>query len=195
MALTELIARLEHEAQTRVRAIQDKADAEVRAIEAATETAVAEVMARQFDPERAERQLVQQRELAAARRIARAHELEARRAQIARVLSRARTLLMAAGLPPTHMTALASHLEEALSFLHGLQPHVRCQSTFASALRAEIGRHNDLQLVIDESIGPGFIAEAGDGSVVVDDTLAARLGRLETHLTTRLAQTLADGGH
>jgi vacuolar-type H+-ATPase subunit E/Vma4 len=195
MALPDLISRLEHEAQDRARAIQEKADAEVRAIEAATEQAVARIMARQFDRERAERDRVHQRELAMARRQARANELEARRAQIARVLKRARTLLLEIAASPAYVGAVASHVEEALSFLEGLQPRVRCQAAFAPLLQEPIARHEGAQLVIDESIGPGFVAEAADGSVVVDDTLAERLARAETRLTMALARKLADDGH
>ena len=194
MALADLISRLEHEAHERVRAIQEKADAEVRAIEQATEKAVAEIMSRQFAPDRDERYLVQQRELTMARRQARAGELAAQHVQIGRVLNRARTLLPEIGSSPAYAGAVPSHLHEALSFLHGLQPRVRCQAAFAAILHAAIDRHEGAQLVIDESIGPGFVVEAADGSVVVDYTLAAGLARAESRLTTALARKLADDG-
>ena len=193
MALADLISRLEHEAQDRVQAIQERADAEVRAIEESTEKAVAEIMARQFDRERAERHLVRQRELAIAWRQARTRELEAQRVQIARVLNRARTYLAAIATSPAYAAAVPTHVDEALSFLHGLQPRVRCQLAFAAVLQAAVNRHEGSQLVIDESTLPGFVAEAGDGSVVVDNTLAARLARAETRLTIELARKLADG--
>jgi vacuolar-type H+-ATPase subunit E/Vma4 len=195
MALADLISRLEHEAQDRVRAILEKADAEVRAIEETTEKMVAEIVSRQFERERAERYLVQQRELVIARRQARARELEAQHVQIARGLNRARTLLPEIGASPAYAGAVPSHLEEALSFLHGLQPRVRCQAAFVPLLQGAIDRHDGSQLVIDESTGAGFVAEAGDGSVVVDDTLPVRLARAETRLTMALARKLADGTH
>ena len=195
MALADLILRLEDEAQDRVRAIREHADAEVRAIEQATEEAIAEIRSRQFEPERAKRYLVQQRELAMARRQARAHELEAQHAQIGRVLNRARTLLPEIGASAAYAAAVPSHLEEALSFLYGLQPHVRCQAAFVPLLKAVIDRHDGSQLVIDESTAAGFVAEAGDGSVLVDDTLPVRLGRAETRLTMALARKLAVDGH
>lgn len=194
MALLDLISRLEHEAHERVRAIQERANAEVRAIEQATEKAVAEIMTRQFERERAGRYLLQQRELTMARRQARAGELEAQHAQIGRVLNRARTLLPEIGGAPAYVGVVASHLHEALSFLNGLQPRVRCQAAFAATLHAAIGRHEGAQLVIDESVGPGFVAEAADGSVVVDYTLAAGLARAEPRLTMALARKLTNGG-
>src|SRR5512138_84067 len=112
MALADLISRLEHEAQDRVQAIQDNADAEVRAIEESTEKAVAEIMAHQFEPERAERHFGQQRELAVAWRQARTRELEAQRLQIARVLNRARTFLAAIATSPAYAAAVPTHLDE-----------------------------------------------------------------------------------
>ena len=194
MALADLISRLEHEAQERVRAIQEKADAEVRAIEQATDAAVAEIMSRQFARERDERDLVQQRELTMARRHSRAGELEAQHALIGRVLNRARTLLPEIGASPAYAGAVPSHLHEALSFLHGLHPRIRCQAAFAAILHAAIDRHEGAQLLIDESIGPGFVAEAADGSVVVDCTLAARFARAHSRFTMALARKLADDG-
>ena len=195
MALANLISRLEHEAQDRVRAIQEEADAEVRGIEEVTKKAIGKIMSHQFERERGERHLVQQRELAMARRQARAGELEAQHAQIGRVLNRARMLLSEIGSSPAYAAAVSSHLHEALSFLHGLQPRVRCQAAFAAVLHAAIDRHEGAQLVIDESIAPGFVAEAADGSVVVDETLPMRLARATTRLTMALARKLADDSH
>ena len=80
MALSDLISRLEHEARSQVQAIEQEALAETRAIEAATEQAIADTTTRHLERERAERQAVQQRELARARREAHARELEARHA-------------------------------------------------------------------------------------------------------------------
>jgi vacuolar-type H+-ATPase subunit E/Vma4 len=195
MALANLISRLEHEAQDRVRAIEEEADAEVRAIEEATDQAIAEIMSHQFKRQRGERHLVQQRELAMARRQARAGELEAQHAQIRRVLNRARSLVPEMGSSPAYAAAVTSHLHEALSYLHGLQPRVRCQPAFAAVLHAAIDQHDGAQLVTDESIGPGFVAEAADGSVVVDDTLPMRLVRAKPRLTMALARKLADDSH
>ena len=66
MALADLVSRLEQEAQNRIQAIQQDADAEVRRIEAATEQAVSEIAAHHFDRQRAARRTAQQRELALA---------------------------------------------------------------------------------------------------------------------------------
>jgi vacuolar-type H+-ATPase subunit E/Vma4 len=191
MALSDLISRLEQEAQNQVQVIQREAEAAVCAIDAGTDQAVADMTARHLAHERAERQILLQRELAQARRLAHGRELEARHAQIARILQRAREVVPEVASSASYLDALPSHLDEALSFLSGLRPRVRCQAAIASRLQAAIARHG-AELVIDESVGPGVVAEAGDGSVVVDNTLAARLGRAEARLAIELSGKLSE---
>jgi vacuolar-type H+-ATPase subunit E/Vma4 len=191
VALPDLIARLEQEAQSRVEAIQREADAEVRAIEADAEQTIRELTARQLEHGRAERHVGLERERAFARRQARARELEALHAQIRRVLTRTRALIADAAASAAYTAAMPSHLEEALRFVEGLHPRVRSQSACAAKLAPVVTRCG-VELVIDDSVGPGVFVEAGDGSVFVDNTLAARLARRESHLIIELARKLRD---
>lgn len=192
MALADLVSRLEQEAQNRIQAIEQDADAEVRRIEAATEQAVSEIAAHHFDRERAGRRTAQQQELARARHEARGGELEARRALLALILDRARSLLPDVAASAAYAGVLPAHLWEALSFLEGLRPRVRCQSAAAAVLRDAIARTPGARLVVDDSVGPGVVAEADDGSVVVDNTLAARLARAESRLAIELLREPGD---
>jgi len=187
MALADLISRLEADAHARAQAIREDADAQVRAIDEATEREVADITARHLEHERAGREVVRQRQLAIARRDARARELAARHAQIARILGRARALLSESALSTSYLAVLPGHLEEALSFVVGLRPRVRCQAAVAPVLQPIVDRHDDVTLLMDEGTGPGVVVEAGDGSVVVDNTLAARLARAETRLVMELS--------
>jgi vacuolar-type H+-ATPase subunit E/Vma4 len=189
MALSDLISRLEQEAQNRVEAIERDAQEQVHGIEVATEQSIAEITARHLEQEHAERQIVQQRELGLARRNARTRELEARRAQLARILNRARALVPEIAATTAYASALPSHLAEALLFLEGLQPQVRCQAVYAETLQPTINRFG-AELTIDETIGPGVVVESSDGTVVIDNTLATRLARAETRLTIELSQKL-----
>ena len=190
MALPDLIARLEQEAHGRVEAIQREADAEVQAIESEAARAVDDAMIRHLEHEHAGRRAVRERELTGARRNARARELEAQHALLARVAARARSLLHEAAAASAYGAVLPRHLDEALSFLHGLHPRVRCQAAFVPILAPAIAHHEDATLDVDETIGPGIIAEASDGSVAVDNTLAARLTRVEPALAVELARRL-----
>jgi vacuolar-type H+-ATPase subunit E/Vma4 len=191
MALPDLIARLEQEAQSRAEAIQRDADAEVRAIEADAEQTVQEITARHLEHRRAERHIGLERERATARRQARAGELEALHTQIRRVLTRARALIPEAAASAPYLAAVPLHLEQALLFVEGLHPRARCQAAFAALVTPIVTRYN-AQLVLDENVGPGVVVEAEDGTVVVDNTLAARLTRAESRLTIDLARRLRE---
>jgi vacuolar-type H+-ATPase subunit E/Vma4 len=192
MALPDLISRLEHEAQSRVQEIEKDTEAEVHAIEAATERAIAEITARHLEHQHAERRALQQRELALVQRQARARELEAHHTLLVRILQRAKALLPDIAASTSYRDALPAHLDEALSFLEDLQPRVRCQAAFAPILQATIARRSDAVLVIDESVGPGVQAEATDRSVIVDNTLASRLARAEARIAIELSRQLPD---
>ena len=192
MALPDLVSRLEQEAQSRVLVVQQEAENAVRAIEAATEHAVSAFTAGHLDRQRDGRRAAQQRELALARHQARGAELEARRAQIARILDLARSLVPEVARSSAYLDVLPAHLAEALSFLEGLRPRVRCQADVAAVLQDTIARSPGAELVIDGSVGPGMVAEAADGSVVVDNTLVARLARAEPRLAIALLRKLSD---
>jgi vacuolar-type H+-ATPase subunit E/Vma4 len=192
MALDDLIHRLEQEAQSRAEAARRDADAEVRAIEAATERSVGELMARQLEHGRAARRAAAQTAVARARQQARSRELDARREQIARVLARARALIAEVARSDSYARAMTAHAREALSFVEGLQPRVRCHSAFVPYLEAAISAYPAATLAIDDTLSPGVVAEARDGSVIVDNTLAARLSRAEIRLTIELARRLSD---
>lgn len=190
MALEDLIARLEHEAQSRVQAIQREADDEVRRIGAATEQAVSEATARRLERGHAGRRIDQQRALAEARRQARARELGARRAQLVRVFARARALVSEVAESPAYATAIPTHLVEALSFLERVPARVRCHPAHIPLLTAVMTAHAEATLVADDSVAAGLVAEAVDGSVVVDNTLAARLARIERRAAIELSRRL-----
>lgn len=194
MALPDLIARLEQDAAKEVQAIAGRADADVAAVRAATDRAIAEASASHLEAEHGRRQAAEERELVVARRRARAAELEARHALVARILARARALLPEAARSAAYRAALPAHVEEALSYVEGLRPRVRCQASFAPVLRPLVARHEGAKLVVDESVGPGVMVDAGDGAVTVDNTLAGRLSRIESRLAVELLAETTDAG-
>jgi vacuolar-type H+-ATPase subunit E/Vma4 len=138
------------------------------------------------------RQRIRQRELGLARREARARELAARHALLGRVFERARALIPEVAASAAYRAALPSHLAEALSYLEGTHPRIHCQAGLAPTIQSAITRHSGAQVMIDETVAPGIVAEAADGSVVVDNTLAARLAGVETRLAIELLQRLTD---
>jgi vacuolar-type H+-ATPase subunit E/Vma4 len=195
MALAELIARLEHDAQLRIEAIEKDADEQVRAREAAAAQAAHATAARFVDEERRQRALAHARLLSQARRAARARELEVIHIVVHRVLDRARELADEVAGSIEHTDVLAAYAEEALSFLEGVRCRLRCPPWLASTMQAVVARHPNATLVADEAMGAGVIAEAEDESVLVDNTLHARLNRLAPELASEIAQRLHDDGH
>jgi len=194
MALTDLISRLEQDAAADVQAIVARADADVVAIKMTTQQAVATRIASELARRRAARAAECQHELAIARQTARAEDLEARHALLARIFERARSLAADIGASPAYLAALPSHFEEALSYVGGLDLRVRCQARARVTLAPIAAAHPRVEFVIDDAIGPGVIVEAADGSVSVDNTLIARLSRLESTLSVDLLKELNHAG-
>ena len=190
MALSDLIRRLEEEAASQVQAIEQRAAIQVAEIEATSVRAADIARNHYLEETRTRRQALRERELVRARREARARELEACRMQLARILERARTLTAEIADSAAYRNALPRHAEEALSYLESVRVRVRCRAEFAPILRPIVARHQAAELAIDDRIGPGVIAEAADDCAVVDNTLAARLTRIEPQLAIDLATQL-----
>jgi vacuolar-type H+-ATPase subunit E/Vma4 len=193
VGLSELIAGLEREAEQERVALARQADAEIRAIETATEEAVNEITARTLAEEQARRHVAKERAVAAARRQARAGELDMRHAQIARILERARELLPEAATTSEYLAALPVCVDDALSYLKGIRTRVRCHPALADRMQNVTARYDNVELVIDASVGTGFVAEAVDGSVAVDHTLVSRLAALAPRLRVQLSRMVDDG--
>jgi vacuolar-type H+-ATPase subunit E/Vma4 len=194
MALTDLVARLERDAAAEAEAIAARADAEIDQIRAAADRAAAGTVADELDRRRAVRTRARQQALALARRAARAAELEAQHAFIARVVARAHALAAEAAASPEYVRVLPSHVEEALSYVRGLRSHVRCQASARDVLAPIVGRTQGAEIVIDETVGPGVVVEAADGSVLVANTLEARLDRIAPALAVDLLKELDRAG-
>ncbi|MEW5738939.1 MAG: V-type ATP synthase subunit E family protein [Myxococcota bacterium] len=191
MALEDLIARLEQDADARVQAIRRKADEEVRALEAAEARAAAETAEQHLAKRRQALQASLRLELARARAQARAEELAARRKVLERVMQRAEALVPEVAASKAFREALPGHLTEALSYLEALRPVVRCRPELLSVLEPVVAGREDVKLIADEGADFGLVAEAADGSVSVDSTLKARLRRLEARLAVELSGELA----
>lgn len=175
MALDDLIARLEHDADAQVEAIARAADAEVASISAAAERALAARTEQSLASERAGRQARFARELADRRRAARAIELAAAHAVIERVFARALDLLPAVARSPAWTGVWPALIGDALSYLDGAACRVRCLPDMVGSIQAAVGGDAAVAVVVDGNVGPGAVVDAVDGSVTVDATLAGLL--------------------
>ena len=127
------------------------------------------------------------RRLAEARRHARGARLAAQHALLERVFSRARALLPEVATSDEYLARLPQHFAEARRYLEGLRVVVRCPPGFQGRLPEEA----EVAFVTDDAAGAGVVVSAADGSVFVDNTLAARLQRLEAKLSVELLASVS----
>jgi vacuolar-type H+-ATPase subunit E/Vma4 len=185
MALDDLVARLEQDADAQVDAIAREANAEIAAIDAATTQALSARTKQSLDAGRTARQAAFERALADARRAARARELAATHAVIDRVFARALALLPEMSATEPWSRSWPALVREALSYI-AAPCRVRCAPHIAAAIRDSVAPGSPVTIVEDASIGPGLVVEAADGSVTVDATLAGRLAQRRAHLAIGL---------
>lgn len=186
MALDDLIARLEQDADAQVAAIAGAASDDVAAIAAAAEQAVSEQAARARATARAERQLAFARALADHRRELRARELAATRTLVEQVFARARAYLPGLAADPAWTALWPTLASEALSYVGGAPCRVRASAAVIEVLRRDARLPATVQLVEDDQIGPGLIVEATDGFVRVDATLESLLSQRQEQLAMGL---------
>jgi len=190
MAFDDLVTRLTLDTEAEARAIVDRADAEVRAIEAESDRALAALSGERRAERRAARAAIRDRELAAARRDAQAEELRAWLALRGRVLARARALIPEIAASEEYRRILPAHADEALSYVAGVSVRLRIRPALTPWLDDVLARHPTAALVADDAISAGVIVEAVDGSVAIDNTVTARLSRIEPRLAVELPREL-----
>jgi len=157
-------ARLEREAKDRLRAELD------RRVAARTQELVLRETAARLE----------------ARSDARRSALLARRAIVNRVMDVARAMLPAAASE----SWLRSAAEQALEYLPEGEVVVRCAGRDVALVKKLVASRKTAQVVADDKIGAGVVAESSDGSVRVDGTLDARLGRLHAEIAIAIVSSL-----
>jgi vacuolar-type H+-ATPase subunit E/Vma4 len=187
MGLAELVTRLDRDVDARIAAIRDRARADADAIEAEARRQAMHTQEEALAARRGERRARLARELAVVRRRARLEELVAKRALIDRVLARVGELLETAETNPAYLATLARQVDDALRYVSDRPSVVRCRPSLASVVRAAVAGRDGVVCVEQEDAGVGFAIHARDGSVDIDETLAARLERSKKRLAVRLA--------
>jgi len=158
----------------------------VRSIEASAHREQRERLAHIVAERQAARRSELRRALGEERRAARARELDAREALLARVLARVRERFAQTGGTEAYRQWLTAAGEDVLSYLDAVPCRLRCRAADAPILGALAAARPDVTICEDASAGPGLVAEALDGSVTIDQTLDARLARLGGRLAIDL---------
>ena len=185
MALEDLIARLERDAERRIAAAREKASAEAATLRAEAARRREEVEREELEAHRATASQGHERELARARAKARADRLAAEREVIDRVLGRALELIEEVGRSEGYARAVARQLQRALVFVDGVAVTVRARPELIDALKGVAP-----VLKADPELGWGVEVVADDGSVRIDETLKARLERLAPRLSVQILEEL-----
>ncbi|MER2559305.1 MAG: V-type ATP synthase subunit E [Myxococcaceae bacterium] len=186
MALADLIARLEHDADARIAELTAKAEAEARSLFAEASRVKETLRTTELGRRRARRQARLERELADARARARAQVLEARHAVLARIFAQARERLPALGASERWAAVLPHHLEHALRYVEGQRVIVKCAPQLTPLVRQHLTGRDTVTVVEDPQTPAGFVVTTADEGVVIDQTLAARLTRSEQRLAVEL---------
>ena len=186
MALTDLTARLERDAEARIAELTARTEAEAQALLAEARRATQTHRDDELNARRLVRRARFDRALAEARQRARADRLAAQHALLAKIFERARAVIPSVAESAAYLEALPTHLLEALRYVEGQRVIVRCAPAFAERLRPVLAGRDDVALLEDPQLPPGLTVSTPDETVFIDGTLAQRLARLEPRLRVEL---------
>ena len=186
MGLDALTARLERDADAMVAAIRDESEAQARACLAQAGADSTQRREQWLGLREQGRRQVIDRELADTGRRLRAELLVAQHALLDRVFARAVQLAEALSEDPGLRAAMPSHLHEVLFHLGERDAQVRCPPCLAAQLHPLLAERAGVELVVDAQAPLGISARLRDGSLTIDNTLAARLERVRPQLEPML---------
>lgn len=184
MALSELITRLEKDAERRRAEVLASGEAQARELLRRATQARQDARAQELSRLEQERRARLDALEAKARREARTAVLEAQTRALGRLLERARAHLPRALDDARCAPAVASQLARALTYVEEAAPEVRCHPRLLEVVRAQVGPRG--QVVEDCALGPGFILSAAGGAVSIDGRWEAALAALEPALAVEL---------
>ena len=190
MGFAELVGRLERDTEARVAEVRAHADAEVAALAAGARRAAESARGDALAVRRRERRAELARAIAEVRRSARLAELDAEHAAIERGLARARELLGEVECRPDYLASVPDRVDQALRYLPPGEARIQCRPALAEAVARAAAGHADVTVEVSAEMPAGFTVSARDGSVAVDCTLSALLGRLRPRLRADLLRAL-----
>ena len=193
MALSDLLRRLEEEADARIAALQASARTEAAGIAAEAAARLSERHATAMASREAALRTAAVRASITARREAAARVLAARAETLQRILGRMEQLLDERRSSEAVLARAGADLGAALGYLDG-PVSVRCRPEFVTWVRGQLGAGARDAVQPDPEVGTGAVLRAADGSVEIDATVEQRLVRLRPELTVAAARML-DGSN
>jgi vacuolar-type H+-ATPase subunit E/Vma4 len=190
MALDALLSALTQEADRAVEQILGSAREDAVRLRAEAEALVERRCADAIATREAELKASAEMERARAQRVTAVRVVQSRDACLDRVFNEAASALESALDAPGNAAAPAALATEALAFFSGVPVVVRCRTSLVGRVRAVLHAPGEASVMPDDTLAPGVIVEAVDGSVIVDNTVGARLRRLRPSLSIELMQRI-----
>jgi vacuolar-type H+-ATPase subunit E/Vma4 len=189
MSIDDLLSLVGRQADAEVNAVLAAGEAKARAIVAAADAQVASRRERELARLAGASRHAIACATAAAERAHRETWLRERDRVIDRVLEEAGQALAAADLA-RYEPSLETAVDATLRYLEGLAVVVRCRPDAAPLIERLVAGRTGVTVAPDADARAGVLGEAADGSVVVDNTLAAWLTRRRPELAAGLAARL-----
>lgn len=117
-------------------------------------------------------------------------ELAARSRAVERVLQRVRARLPEVARSEGYQATLPDELRRALAFVEGDSIRVRCSAELENPIREALADRPDISVEPDATLGTGFVVSGGEGTVLIDGRLGARLERLASTLAIEIDSRL-----
>jgi vacuolar-type H+-ATPase subunit E/Vma4 len=193
MALDELLAVLQREAETEAEAIVAAGRAEAAAIQEQSAAELAQRRGRITRELESRGRSELERALAGFRRAARGEELRARERLMQRILAEARSRLPGSTRRPAFQGQLPDLTRQALEALGSRPATLRCSPELQETLGHLVRDRSGLRVIPDEGIGTGFRLISDDGSLVIDATLEDRLLALDRRVRQLILARLEHG--
>jgi vacuolar-type H+-ATPase subunit E/Vma4 len=181
VALSDLLRRLEEDADSRAAAMLSAAHAEAGRLEADSAAELTRRRTLALAGREAELRASAASEAAIARRAAAAELLETRAALLDRVFERVDASLAERRATAAVLDCAAGDLAAALEYLDG-KGTARCRPELVDWLRGRLPAGSVFTVEPNPSAGVGAVLRAPDGSVEIDATVEQRLARLRAQL-------------
>ena len=190
MALTDLLAALERDAEQRIAA--DRAEATALADRISREAAegLARRRADAVGREAARLEGLAGREVALATRDAEHAVLSSREHLLERVLELARKRIRAGPMPPEAGAVLVALVEDALGYAGGEAVEVRSTPALAPAVSRAFRGRDQVRVAPDPTVHAGSQLRTADGRLAVDASLEGRLAAREAEARIEILRLL-----
>lgn len=190
MALDALLSALRQEADRTVEQLLTSAREEAARLQSEAVARVEHRCAEAIATREAELKAAADVARARAQRAAAVGMVQARDACLERIFRATDDALARALDSPDYATAPGGLATEALVYVSGVPVVVRCRTSFVQTVRAVVQPWRDVVVMPDDTVAPGVLVEARDGSVIVDNTVGARLRRMRPLLSIEVLERI-----